>query len=106
MVGGIGPCGRFLCCSSFLTDFNSVSINMAKNQMLALNPTKINGICGRLLCCLGFEDDIYTEMKKDMPSIGQIYKKDDIEGKVVSLNLIKKTITIETKSKSVVEVEV
>ena len=106
MVGGIGPCGRFLCCSSFLTDFNSVSINMAKNQMLALNPTKINGICGRLLCCLGFEDDIYTEMKKDMPFIGQIYKKDDIEGKVVSLNLIKKTITIETKSKSVVEVEV
>ena len=106
MVGGLGPCGRFLCCSSFLTDFNSVSINMAKNQMLALNPTKINGICGRLLCCLGYEDDTYTEMKKNMPSIGEIYRNGDIEGKVVSLNLLKKTVTIETKSKTLVEVEV
>ena len=106
MVGGLGPCGRILCCNSFLNDFNSVSINMAKNQMLALNPTKINGVCGRLLCCLGYEDDIYTELKKDMPSLGQIYKNGDIEGKVVSLNLLKKTVTIETKSKTLVEVDV
>ena len=105
MVGGLGPCGRFLCCSSFLTDFNSVSINMAKNQMLALNPTKINGICGRLLCCLSYEDDIYTELKKDMPSIGQAYKNGDIEGKIVSMNLLKKSITIETKTKSLIEVQ-
>lgn len=105
-VGGIGPCGRFLCCSTFLTDFNSVSINMAKNQMLALNPTKINGVCGRLLCCLNYEDDVYTEMKKGFPSIGQAYKNDDVEGKVVSLNLLKKTVTIETKNKTLVEVEV
>ena len=106
MVGGLGPCGRILCCNSFLNDFNSVSINMAKNQMLALNPTKINGVCGRLLCCLGYEDDTYTELKKDMPSLGQIYKNGDIEGKVVSLNLLKKTVTIETKSKTLVEVDV
>ena len=106
MVGGLGPCGRFLCCSSFLTDFNSVSINMAKNQMLALNPTKINGICGRLLCCLGYEDDTYLEMKKDMPSLGEYYKNGDIEGKVIALNLLKKTITLETKNKSVIEVQV
>ena len=106
MVGGLGPCGRFLCCSTFLTDFNSVSINMAKNQMLALNPTKINGICGRLLCCLNYEDDIYTELKKDLPSIGQVYKKNDIEGKVISVNILRKTVTIETKNKTVVEVEV
>ncbi len=105
-IGGLGPCGRFLCCSTFLTDFNSVSINMAKNQMLALNPTKINGICGRLLCCLNYEDEIYTEMKKDMPSIGETYKKDDIEGKVVSLNLLKRTVTLETKNKTLIEVEV
>ena len=105
-IGGIGPCGRFLCCSTFLTDFNSVSINMAKNQMLALNPTKINGVCGRLLCCLNYEDEIYTEMKKGMPNIGQAYKKDGIEGKVVSLNLIKRTATIETKNKTLIEVEV
>ena len=105
-IGGLGPCGLFLCCNSFLTDFNSVSINMAKNQMLALNPTKINGICGRLLCCLNYEDEIYTEMKKDMPAIGQTYKKDDTEGKVVSLNLLKRTVTLETKNKTLIEVEV
>ena len=106
IVGGLGPCGRFLCCSSFLTDFNSVSINMAKNQMLALNPTKINGICGRLLCCLSYEDDVYTELKKGMPSVGQTYKKDDIEGKIISLNILKKTALIETKNKTIVEVNV
>ena len=106
MVGGLGPCGRFLCCSSFLTDFNSVSINMAKNQMLALNPTKINGICGRLLCCLSYEDDVYTEIKKNMPSIVQTYKKGDVEGKIVSLNILRKTVTIETKNNTLVEVEV
>ncbi len=105
-IGGIGPCGRFLCCSTFLTDFNSVSINMAKNQMLALNPTKINGVCGRLLCCLNYEDEVYTEMKKGMPSIGQLYKNGEIEGKVTSLNLLKRTATIETKNKTLVEVEV
>ena len=64
-IGGIGPCGLMLCCNSFLTDFNSVSINMAKNQNLALNPSKINGICGRLLCCLGYENDTYTDLKKN-----------------------------------------
>ena len=105
-IGGIGPCGRFLCCSTFLTDFNSVSINMAKNQMLALNPTKINGVCGRLLCCLNYEDEVYTEMKKGFPNIGKTYKKDGVEGKVVSLNLLKKTVTVETKNKTLVEVEV
>lgn len=105
-IGGIGPCGRFLCCSTFLTDFNSVSINMAKNQMLALNPTKINGVCGRLLCCLNYEDEVYTEMKKGMPNIGQVYKNNDVEGKVVSLNLLKRTVTVETKNKTLVEVEV
>lgn len=105
-IGGIGPCGRFLCCSTFLTDFNSVSINMAKNQMLALNPSKINGVCGRLLCCLNYEDEIYTEMKKGFPRMGQPYKNDEAEGKVVALNLLKKTVTIETKNKTLIEVNV
>ena len=73
-IGGIGPCGRILCCSSFLTNFESVSINMAKNQGIALNPTKINGVCGRLLCCLNYEDDQYTELKREFPSIGTIVK--------------------------------
>lgn len=60
-VGGFGPCGRLLCCSNFLTSFDSISINMAKNQSLLLNPSKINGVCGRLLCCLKYENDSYTD---------------------------------------------
>ena len=105
-IGGIGPCGRFLCCSTFLTDFNSVSINMAKNQMLALNPSKINGVCGRLLCCLNYEDQTYSELKKDFPRVGQLYHENGIDGKVVSLNVFKRKITVETKNKTLVEVDV
>lgn len=103
-IGGLGPCGRFLCCNSFLTDFNSVSINMAKNQYIALNPTKINGICGRLLCCLNYEDDQYTEMKKDYPELGTHLKKGNISGKVISHNLFRKTYTIECSDKTLVEI--
>ncbi len=104
-IGGIGPCGRPLCCNCFLNDFNSVSINMAKNQYLSLNPTKINGICGRLLCCLKYEDDNYLEMKKDFPPIGTKMKVDGIEGKVISHNLFKNTYTLEKKDKTTIEVE-
>lgn len=104
-IGGIGPCGRFLCCSTFLNDFNSVSINMAKNQYISLNPTKINGICGRLLCCLKYEDDQYTELKKDYPEIGSVIKKDNLKGKVISHNLFKKTYNIETTDKNILEVK-
>ena len=78
---------------------------MAKNQNLALNPTKINGICGRLLCCLKYEDDTYSEMKKEYPPLGTIVKKDGNEGKVVLHNVFKKTYVIEKKDKTQVEVE-
>ena len=101
-IGGLGPCGLFLCCNSFLTDFNSVSINMAKNQMLALNPTKINGICGRLLCCLGYENDIYTELKKDMPKVGMVADTPQGMGKVVSIDVFKKTYSVDLKEKGIV----
>ena len=101
-IGGLGPCGLFLCCNTFLTDFNSVSINMAKNQMLALNPTKINGICGRLLCCLGYENDIYTELKKDMPKIGMVADTPQGMGKVVSIDVFKKTYSVDLKEKGIV----
>ncbi len=83
-VGGIGPCGRFLCCSTFLTTFDAVSINMAKNQGLALNPTKINGVCGRLLCCLNYENNQYTDFKKGIPDVGKKVAIDGREGKVIS----------------------
>lgn len=104
-IGGIGPCGRFLCCNQFLTDFNSVSINMAKNQYISLNPTKINGVCGRLLCCLKYEDEVYTELKKGLPSVGEIYSNDDIVGKVVSVDVFRKVITVEDKNKNQTIVE-
>lgn len=104
-IGGIGPCGRILCCSLFLNDFNSVSINMAKNQNISLNPTKINGICGRLLCCLNYEDETYTELKRNYPSIGTRLKINDIEGKVVSLNVLNNKITLEKSDKTLIEVE-
>ena len=101
-IGGLGPCGLFLCCNSFLTDFNSVSINMAKNQMLALNPTKINGICGRLLCCLGYENDVYTELKKDLPKLGMVADTPQGMGKVVSVDVFKKTYSVDLKEKGIV----
>lgn len=82
-VGGIGPCGRFLCCSSFLTNFETVSISMAKNQGLALNPTKINGVCGRLLCCLNYENEQYVESKKKVPDVGKKVTIGGREGKVI-----------------------
>lgn len=104
-VGGLGPCGLFLCCNSFLADFNSVSINMAKNQMLALNPSKINGLCGRLLCCLGYENDTYTEMKKDLPKIGLVADTPLGMGKVVSVDIFKKTYSVDLKEQGIVTFE-
>jgi cell fate regulator YaaT (PSP1 superfamily) len=93
-AGGIGPCGRLLCCSKFLTDFDSVSINMAKNQNLALNPSKINGVCGRLLCCLNYEDENYKELKKGLPELGKKIQTEKGEGKVVAVDILKRTYRV------------
>ena len=103
-IGGLGPCGRFLCCNSFLTDLNSVTINMAKNQMLALNPTKINGVCGRLLCCLSYEDETYTDLKKNLPNIGDDYEYEGKTYKVVDLDVLKRKIILETPEHNRIEV--
>ncbi|ANE46010.1 stage 0 sporulation protein [Paenibacillus swuensis] len=86
MLGGIGPCGRVLCCSSWLGDFDPVSIKMAKDQSLSLNPTKISGLCGRLMCCLKFEHDNYESAKEEMPSVGSLIASSMGNGKVVALN--------------------
>ena len=102
-IGGLGPCGLFLCCNSFLTEFNSVSINMAKNQMLALNPSKINGICGRLLCCLGYENNTYTELKKSLPKLGLIADTPDGMGKVVELDVFGNTYSVDLGEKGIVK---
>ena len=89
MVGGLGSCGRTLCCHSFLNKMDAISINMAKNQNIALNPTKVNGACGRLLCCLQYEDDTYTELKKDFPNIGDVVKTEYGKAEVVDINVLK-----------------
>ena len=104
-IGGLGPCGLFLCCNSFLTDFNSVSINMAKNQFLALNPSKINGVCGRLLCCLDYENETYTLLKKDMPKMGSIVETPNGIGKVVSIDVFRRKYGVDLKEKGIIEFE-
>ncbi len=103
-IGGLGPCGRFLCCNSFLTDLNSVTINMAKNQMLALNPTKINGVCGRLLCCLSYEDDVYTEFREGLPNVGDDYLYNDEICKVIEVDVLKRKVKLEHENHSVEQV--
>lgn len=95
IVGGLGSCGLPLCCSSFLGEFDGVSINMAKNQLLAINIDKISGACGRLLCCLKYEDDTYTVEKKRFPKIGSKVKYENKIVKVVGLNVISDLVKIE-----------
>lgn len=94
-VGGIGACGRELCCSSFLKTLESVSMNMAKNQNLALNPSKINGCCGRLLCCLAYEDQCYLEAQKGMPNVGDTIIMEGEKGKVVSVDILNRKVKID-----------
>ena len=104
-IGGLGPCGLFLCCHTFLTDFNSVSINMAKNQFLALNPSKINGICGRLLCCLNYENDLYTELKKGYPKIGSVIETESGRGKVSSIDVFNGVFHVDLREKGFIEIK-
>jgi cell fate regulator YaaT (PSP1 superfamily) len=94
MLGGIGPCGRMLCCSTFLGDFEPVSIKMAKDQNLSLNPTKISGLCGRLLCCLKYENDEYESAKKALPDLGQVIDTPLGSGKVVGINILGRILQI------------
>ena len=105
-IGGLGPCGRPLCCSEFLTNFDSVSINMAKNQGIALNPNKINGSCGRLLCCLGYEDAVYVEYKKNLPKVGEFVEVDGRKGRVSELNILNKSYKVKTSEDEEFEVVV
>ena len=104
-IGGIGPCGRILCCTSYLTNFDTVSINMAKNQNLSLNPSKINGSCGRLLCCLTYENEVYEEYRKDLPNLGEKVKYEEKEGKVVELDILNKKYTIKTSDEEYIVVD-
>lgn len=95
IIGGIGLCGLPLCCSTFIKTFDIISINRAKNQLLALNIPKLSGHCGKLICCLMYEDDNYTELKKEFPSFNDTFIKDDKKFKIIGMNLFSKIIKAE-----------
>ena len=103
IVGGIGICGLPLCCKSFLNEFEGVSINMAKNQFLALNIQKLSGQCGKLLCCLKYEDDEYTELRKDAPKYGLKFKSEGVDYKITAVNLLSKTVKVESLDKEIIK---
>ena len=98
-IGGNGICGRELCCCSFLNNFDAVSIKMAKEQNLSLNPSKISGNCGRLLCCLRYEQDVYEEKLEKLPKVGAIVKTVDGEGTVEGLETLKEIVKVKLKDK-------
>ena len=99
MCGGIGICGRSLCCNTFLGDFQPVSIKMAKEQSLSLNPIKISGICGRLMCCLKYEQDCYVEIGDRLPIVGDTVITPDGKGEVLSVNVLREQVKVAVKKK-------
>ena len=105
MVGGIGPCGRELCCSTWLREFQAVSVKMAKEQGLSLNPSKLSGMCGRLKCCLRYEYDTYLELRRGLPRVGARVTSVKGDGEVVRQNVLRQTATVRRMDDGV-EVEV
>jgi len=103
LIGGFGRCGRPMCCASFLDEFAPVSIRMAKDQDLPLNPMKISGICGRLMCCLGYEFEVYHAMQEQLPKKGQSVSTSMGTATVMSGNALKETVTVELESGATVE---
>ena len=106
LLGGFGPCGRQLCCISFLKNFNPVTIRMAKVQNLPLNPSKISGLCGRLMCCLGYESACYKELSRGMPKVGREIKTEHGNGKVLAVNPLKRMVTVDLGEGRIKDVKV
>jgi len=106
MCGGLGRCGREFCCSTFMDKFDPVSIRMAKEQGLSLNPTKISGQCGRLMCCLTFENKVYQELKAKFPAMGKMVKTKEYSGKVIRLNFLQQRIALKVDDDQEVEVHI
>ena len=97
MIGGIGICGRSLCCSTFINDFPPIQVKMAKDQGLALNPAKFSGACGRLMCCLKYEEETYIELTKNLPNVGDKVQTPDGSGAVLSVNILRQTVKVAVK---------
>ena len=106
VVGALGVCGRETCCKAFLSDFDKVSIKMAKNQNISLNPQRINGMCGRLLCCLKNEDEYYAEMQKKMPKMNSVVITPDGKGTVTNLDFLKELVSVTFTKDETTEVKV
>ncbi|MCM1441665.1 MAG: stage 0 sporulation family protein [Roseburia sp.] len=102
MIGGLAPCGRECCCSSCMPEVKKVSIKMAKNQGLSLNPGKISGLCGRLMCCLSYENNYYAEVCKKMPKLGSEVGTPDGKGTVVNVNMLKMEVKVKIEDKDAV----
>lgn len=103
MIGGIGPCGLILCCTTFIGEFDTVSIKMAKNQNLALNPQKISGVCGKLLCCIKYEDDTYTELKDKLPDYHDIVETEKGQALVIDVNILGQKIKVKHREEDLIE---
>ncbi len=103
-IGGIGLCGRVLCCKSCLKTVNSININMVKNQNISLNPTKINGACGRLLCCFTYENDLYEENRKILPKVGEKVPHKSSEAEVKEIDILNKKYVVKTGENTTEEV--
>lgn len=101
MVSGVGPCGRELCCATYLKEFDRISINMAKNQLLALNVQKLSGQCGNLMCCLKYEDEAYKDLRKGLPKMGSYIEYDKEKLKLTSMNIIARTCKLENKEHAI-----
>jgi cell fate regulator YaaT (PSP1 superfamily) len=106
VIGGIGPCGRQTCCTTFLREFEPVSIKMAKNQNLSLNPSNISGICGKLLCCIRYEDENYRDFKKEMPNINSLVWTLEGRGRVVDINYSLQSASIKFKDGSIKDFDI
>ncbi len=106
MIGGLGPCGRPLCCATFLRDFEPVSIRMAKDQNLSLNPTKISGICGRLMCCLKYEHDVYRDLRQGLPTVGSEIETETGAGKITELDVLRGVATVKMQDGKTARVDV
>ena len=104
-IGGYGPCGQKLCCARFLQDLNAVSINMAKNQNIALNPSKINGVCGRLMCCLQYEDETYATYRQNIKKIGDKINTEYGEGTVTGLDILNQKYKVSVPEHGIIEVD-
>ncbi len=106
MICGVGSCGRELCCARFMNRFELVSVKMAKEQNIALNPTKISGICGRLMCCLAYEYPTYMELKKDLPRVGKHIVTRSGKGKIIRQNVLNQTVTVQLEEGGEVTIHV